>query len=122
MDLSAYVGTYHSEYYGDLEVIQSNGKLKILLPPNRTPYELDHWAKDTFTYYFAAESNMGKRGITFSDVKDGLTQQIYIDNFKRDGGGIFTRVSPADLTPLRQLTIRQKPFLSHSGTSRKVIR
>lgn len=122
MDLSAYAGTYHSEYYGDLEITQSNGKLMMLLPPNNTPYVLDHWAKDTFTYYFAAESNIGKRGIIFSDVKDGLTQQIYLDNFKRDGGGVFTRVSLTELTPARPLTIRQKPFLNHSGTSYKVIR
>lgn len=122
LDLSAYVGTYHSDYYGDLQVRQADGKLSLLLPPTGTAYELDHWAKDTFTYYFAAESSIGKRGVVFSDVRDGFAQKIYIDNFRLDGGGNFVRLSPAELLRTHGATIRRKPFLGGSGMSHRTIR
>ncbi len=122
MDLSAYTGTYYSEYYGDLHVRQVDGKLQILLPPNQTAYTLDHWAKDTFTYYFAAESNIGKRAIIFSDVKDGITQKIYIDNFRLDGGGIFTRLSETDLLRIHSIKTQRKKLKGDSGISYRTIR
>lgn len=100
LPLSAYTGFYHSDYYGDIQIGQSGDHLVVWMPPNRALYQMGHWYKETFTYVFNAESNMGTRGITFSEPDaNGNMGKLVVDNFRFDGGGEFQRVN-TDLAPV----------------------
>jgi CubicO group peptidase (beta-lactamase class C family) len=86
--LTAYVGTYTNEYFGNLEVSVQENRLILRLPPRGTYYELSHWNADTFTYYFAGEdSGLARRGAKFSPDKD----QVLIENLAPEHNAVFTR-------------------------------
>jgi CubicO group peptidase (beta-lactamase class C family) len=88
--LSSYVGLYHSDYYGDLEIREENNALVLHLPPFRDRYALAHWSGNTFTYYYATEgSGIGVRGIQF--LEGG--KQALVEVLVSPAGGVFTRVN-----------------------------
>ncbi|MBV9675505.1 MAG: serine hydrolase [Acidobacteriaceae bacterium] len=84
----AYTGRYYNEYYGELTIEQeSHGQLTLHLPPRGTRYELTHWDGDLFTYFFAAESNIGVRGVRFS-TSNGV-RQVQVENLT-EASNVFT--------------------------------
>ncbi|MFZ0592527.1 MAG: serine hydrolase [Bryobacteraceae bacterium] len=88
--LSSYVGTYHSDYYGDLEIREEDSGLAMYLPRYRDHYALTHWSGNTFTFYFASEgTGIGIRGIQFLDGN----KQAFVEPLASEAGGLFTRVN-----------------------------
>ena len=84
--LSAYVGTYRNNYYGQIEFSEHRGSLWMRFPDTGTLYTLKHWDGNTFTYRFEAEQGIGTRGVVFRD-----SGSVLIENLALEGDGIFTR-------------------------------
>ncbi len=87
--LSAYVGTYRNNYYGDVEITQERGSLWMRFPGKGALYTLTHWDGETFTYRFEAEQGIGTRGVVFT--LSG-TPHVLIENLALEGNGVFTRI------------------------------
>jgi CubicO group peptidase (beta-lactamase class C family) len=87
--LSAYVGTYCNDYYGNVEISEHRGLLWMRLPAKGTLYTLTHWDADTFLYRFEAEQGIGTRGVKFTF---GATPRVKIDNLTLEGNGVFNRI------------------------------
>ncbi len=88
--ISAYLGVYHSDYYGDLEIREESNGLVLHLPPFRGRYALTHWSGNTFTYYYAtAGTGTGVRGIQFLDGG----KQAFVETLAVEARGLFTRVN-----------------------------
>ncbi|MFE6816150.1 serine hydrolase [Streptomyces sp. NPDC057677] len=84
---SAYTGTYSSDYYGRLTVVEENGGLVLRLGPEPQSYRLTHYDGDTFSFPTRGENAVGPTGVTFSP--DGRTVRVeYLDE---TGLGTFTR-------------------------------
>jgi len=93
--LSGYVGTYVSPYYGKLRVSVEKNQLILRLPPRDAYYELTHWDGDTFIYYFASESiGVARRGIKFlAGGKQVLVESLAkTENNVVVNNGVFTKV------------------------------
>jgi Domain of unknown function (DUF3471) len=89
--LSSYTGTYHNDYYGNLEITKSGDHLLLHLPPRgATYYDLKHWSGNTFVYRFAGETGIGSRGVVFSGSS---ARQVFVENLATEDSGVFTRVS-----------------------------
>lgn len=88
--LSAYVGTYRNDYYGNIEVSEDRGSLWLRLPANGALYTLTHWDGKTFTYRYEAEQSIGARGVKFT--LNGVPH-VLIENLALEGDGVFTRTA-----------------------------
>ncbi len=88
--LSAYVGTYRNDYYGNIEISEDRGSLWLRLPANGALYTLTHWDGKTFTYRYEAEQSIGARGVKFT--LNGVPH-VLIENLALEGNGVFTRTA-----------------------------
>lgn len=88
--LSAYLGTYRNDYYGNIEVSEDRGSLWLRLPANGALYTLTHWDGKTFTYRYEAEQSIGARGVKFT--LNGVPH-VLIENLALEGDGVFTRTA-----------------------------
>jgi hypothetical protein len=88
--LSAYVGTYRNDYYGNIEISEERGSLWLRLPANGALYTLTHWDGKTFTYRYEAEQSIGARGVKFT--LNGVPH-VLIENLALEGNGVFTRTA-----------------------------
>ena len=64
--LSAYVGIYRNDYYGEIEISEDRGLLWMRLPADGTLYALMHWDGDTFIYRFRGDPGVTARGVKFT--------------------------------------------------------
>jgi CubicO group peptidase (beta-lactamase class C family) len=87
--VSAYVGTYWNEYYGQIEISEQHGSLWMRFPDTGALYALSHWDADTFTYRFEAEQAIGTRGVVFT--MSG-TPSVLVENLALEGNGVFQRI------------------------------
>jgi CubicO group peptidase (beta-lactamase class C family) len=92
---SAYVGTYANDYFGTIEVSETDGALTLLLGPRRMAFPLRHWDGDVFLYEPDAEFPGAVSGVRFSVGLDQQAQQVVLENFNDNGQGAFTRVLSA---------------------------
>lgn len=86
--LSAYVGKYRNDYYGQIEISENRGSLWMRLPAKAALYTLTHWNGDTFIYRFEAEQGIGSRGVVFTLAG---APQVLIENLALEGNGVFLR-------------------------------
>lgn len=92
LSLDAYVGIYHSDYYGELEVVEKDKKLQLLLGPKKTAYAMQHWDRDTFTYQPAGENAGGLSGVTFTIGLNRKGVQVVLENLNAQRQGAFQRL------------------------------
>lgn len=91
LPLASYVGTYHSDFFGDIEIAVQNDGLVLRQGPKKTPFPMKHWDRDVFLYQPVGEQAAGLSGVTFTIGPDQRAQQIVIENLNLQGLGIFTR-------------------------------
>jgi CubicO group peptidase (beta-lactamase class C family) len=92
-----YLGTYHSDYFGDIEIAAGpGGQLELRLGPKRTAFPLKHWDRDVFLYQPVGEQAAGLSGVTFTVGAGQRANQVVIENLNTEsdgqGLGVFTRV------------------------------
>ena len=89
-----YLGTYESDFYGKLEIVDQDGKLMMRQGPKKSAYPLTHYDRDTFYYETAAESAVGLSGVTFVKAPDGKAATgVTVENLNHEGLGTFTRMA-----------------------------
>lgn len=88
--LSSYVGTYHNDYFGDIEVVEKDKALLLRLGPKKNAFALGHWDRDVFTYQPAGENAGGLSGVTFWVGPERRATRVVIENLDIHGQGTFT--------------------------------
>ena len=84
---TGYAGTYTSQMYGDVIVMEESGKLVMRLgPAPNFVADLTHWHYDTFQIHWRPSVNYNfPRGfVTFTLDKNGKTDQLKIDQPNND--------------------------------------
>ena len=92
LPLEAYVGTYHNDYYGDLEIVEKDKALVLRIGPKMSPYGLRHYNRDVFTYQPTGENAGGLSGVTFWIGPDRKANRVIIENFDVHRQGTFLRL------------------------------
>jgi CubicO group peptidase (beta-lactamase class C family) len=90
---SAYLGTYINEFFGEITIIEKEGRLAIVQGPKKITFPMTHWDRDTFTHETEGENSVGIAGITFTMGPDNTARRVLIENLNIHGEGIFDRVS-----------------------------
>jgi CubicO group peptidase (beta-lactamase class C family) len=88
--LSAYVGTYRNNYYGQIEISEDRGSLWMRLPADGSLYALSHWDGDTFIYRFKGDPGVTARGVRFTL---GSKSEVLVENLALEGSGVFVQTS-----------------------------
>jgi hypothetical protein len=89
--VSAYVGVYRNDYYGQIEVSKVNGMLWMRLPADGSLFPLMHWDGDTFVYRYKEDSGVITRGVKFTL---GATPKVLLENLASEGDAVFTKLAP----------------------------
>jgi CubicO group peptidase (beta-lactamase class C family) len=87
---AAYVGTYHSDYWGDLTVTEAAGGLSFTAGPARLAFPLTHYTGDQFFFSTQGESATGNSGATFAGPAD-RADTVTIAAWNTEGLGTFRR-------------------------------
>ncbi len=92
--LPAYVGVYANEALGECEVVETDGKLRLLTGSARRATELRPCGRDSF------EMLLGMPGpgplVRFLLGQDGKAQALNLEVFETEGVGLLQRVQPPD--------------------------
>jgi hypothetical protein len=88
---SAYVGKYANDFFGVIELAESNGELVLRMGPKLVAFPLRHWDRDTYTYQPTGEMAGGRSGVCFSVAPDGRADRVLIENLNVYGQGAFNR-------------------------------
>jgi CubicO group peptidase (beta-lactamase class C family) len=96
LSAAAYVGTYHNDFFGDIEVSAAgtDGGLVLQLGPKKISYPLQHFDRDLFVYQPAGEAAGGASGVAFRVGPDQKATSVLIEelDIPSNGQGTFTRV------------------------------
>jgi CubicO group peptidase (beta-lactamase class C family) len=85
--LSNYAGTYSDKMYGDISVVEENGRLVMrFLPSPNFVADLEHWHYDTFVIKWrpSVAYNFPRGFVTFTLDKNGKTDELKIDQPNND--------------------------------------
>ncbi|HQR07603.1 MAG TPA: serine hydrolase [Gemmatales bacterium] len=92
LPLNAYVGKYHNDYYGDLEVLEKDKTLHLRVGP-KFVFPMRHWDRDIFTYQPVGENAGGLSGVTFMVGPDRQASRVIVENLDVTMQGTFIRVA-----------------------------
>jgi hypothetical protein len=88
----AYVGVYHNDYFGDIEVVDKEGGLQLRMGPKKTAFPLRHWDRDVFIYQPVGEMASGLSGVAFRIGPDRRATAVAVENLDIHDQGTFARV------------------------------
>lgn len=90
--LSDYVGTYSSDYYGNLEIVRSGEELAVRLGPAAKQYKLAHWDGDAFTFEPSSENETdGSISLATFKKQARTFSAVTIEYLDENGLGTFVR-------------------------------
>jgi len=88
---AAYAGKYANDFFGTIEIEENKGALVLRMGPQRMPFPLRHWDRDTYIFQPTGESAGGLSGVRFSITPDRKADQVLIENLNIHGQGVFVR-------------------------------
>jgi CubicO group peptidase (beta-lactamase class C family) len=88
---TAYAGTYHSGFYGDMTIAARSGRLVMVLGPRHEEFPLAHWTGNTFAYMPRGENALGISAVTFA-VANGQATSVVVENLNQEKLGTFSRI------------------------------
>jgi hypothetical protein len=91
-----YLGTYHNDYFGDLQVVEQDEALFLRIGPKRSSFALRHWDRDVFAYQPEGEMSGGPSGVTFSVGPGRKAVRVVVEALDIQGQGTFTRPPKTD--------------------------
>ncbi len=89
----SYLGTYESDVFGPLDVVEDGEHLAMILGPVGMQFPLAHYSRDVFTYMPPGENGGVESAVTFTLGADGIATQVVLENLDLNGAGTFTRPS-----------------------------
>jgi CubicO group peptidase (beta-lactamase class C family) len=89
---SAYTGTYHNDFFGDLSIKDTDGKLTMIAGPKNMSALLTHFNRDTFTYQPVGENANGLSGVTFLMGPGAHASEVQVEHLNESGEGTFKLV------------------------------
>lgn len=93
LPVGAYVGLFHNDYFGDIEIAVSDNNLSLLLGPNQQAFPLQHYDRDVFTYQPQGENAFGLSAVSFRVGADGAAATVTIENLNINKQGTFQRLT-----------------------------
>lgn len=87
--VTAYLGKYRNDFFGDIEVKEQGGKMVMVLGPKKLVAELKHYNRDTFTYETTGENSVGKSGVTFLVGPGPHASEMFVEHLNDAGEGTF---------------------------------
>jgi CubicO group peptidase (beta-lactamase class C family) len=90
---TAYVGVYHSNFFGEITIAAHGGGLVLTQGPHKAPFPLRHFARNVFTYQPVGENAYGLSAVTFTVGAEGKATRVVVENLDIHGQGTFTRVA-----------------------------
>lgn len=93
-DLSTYLGIYANNFYGNINVTSSGGKLVLYLGDSNDPTNLEHWSGDVFKIVSSYPESYNT-AVNFTSIDgSGKAQQVKLDYYDLPGqNGTFNRTS-----------------------------
>lgn len=92
LSFDAYVGTYHNDFYGEIEIAAQDGGLVLKQGAKQDMFPLTHFDRDVFTYQPIGENAYGLSGVMFTIGADGKATSVVVENLDVYRQGPFTRV------------------------------
>ena len=96
--LGDYLGSYHNDYFGDLEIVVEQQQLAMRMGPARRKFALGHYSGDTFWYVPPGEFGVVPSPVTFtfagSEARIAIGKRQDDGSFADDSHGPFVRRSP----------------------------
>ena len=93
LPLETYAGTYHNDYFGDIDIALDGNGLVIREGPNLVAFPMEHWGRDVFYYQPVGENAGGLSGVTFTVGADRRATHVVVEDLDVKGNGTFARVS-----------------------------
>lgn len=87
----AYVGTFHNDYYGPIEVAEGAKGLEVRMGPRKLAFAMRPWHRDVFAYQPTGEMSAGPAAVTFTIGVDGRATAVTLENLNVTGQGVFLR-------------------------------
>lgn len=91
MPLTAYIGTYRNNYFGQIEIALRAGKLYLIQGAKKKAFPLQHYDRDVFAYQPEGEYAYGLSGVTFTVGANGKATTVVIENLDIEQQGTFKR-------------------------------
>jgi hypothetical protein len=91
-DNSAYIGKYHNDFFGDLQIKETDGSLSMIVGPKNQAFELTHYNRDIFTLLPTGENSEGISGVTFLMGPGAHASEVLVQHLNACGEGTFKLV------------------------------
>ncbi len=91
LKLAAYSAKYKNDFFGEIELIERQGKLVLRMGPQPIEFELRHWDRDVFSFQPTGESAGGLSGVGFLIDASGQADRVLIESLNIHGQGMFLR-------------------------------
>jgi CubicO group peptidase (beta-lactamase class C family) len=90
---SAYLGKYQNDFFGPIEIRETDGSLCVCLGPKQMSMPLEHFDGNVFFYQPVGEMSGGLSGVTFTIGPGEKAVKVVIENLDVYGQGTFTRAA-----------------------------
>jgi CubicO group peptidase (beta-lactamase class C family) len=90
---ATYLGTYHNDYYGDVEIAHGADGLVLRIGPKPLEFPLTHYDRDTFSWQPIGENAGGRSGLSFLIGPDGSALAFRDEYLAADDAGVLLRSS-----------------------------
>jgi hypothetical protein len=90
---AAYVGMYHDDFYGDIEIAAGSDGLVLRIGPAPLEFPLTHYARDTFSWQPTGENALGPSGLTFLIGPDDTATALHDEYLAKHGPGVISRIT-----------------------------
>jgi CubicO group peptidase (beta-lactamase class C family) len=88
---ATYVGTYHNDYYGDVEIARGAEGLMLRIGPKPLEFPLTHFDRDTFSWQPEGENAAGRSGLSFLIDADERAFAFRDEYLAVDDAGVLLR-------------------------------
>jgi CubicO group peptidase (beta-lactamase class C family) len=88
---AAYQGTYHNDYFGEVEIAAGEDGLVLRIGPRGLAFPLTHYERDAFSWQPIGENAEGRSGLSFLVGPDGSAAAFSDEYLGKDGAGTLTR-------------------------------
>lgn len=91
LPLKAYTGSYSNAYFGELNIVEKEGKLQLTIGPLAKTFILNFLNRDAFFFSAQTENLAGFYQVIFTVDGLGMANQVFINAFNDNGWGTFKK-------------------------------